>query len=101
MNDFLIELEEVKIQGKTFKDERGTKYARARMRIRKSYDVCPLCGKDIREGSVTLITSYGQFLFPNRNIHTACMDKFDSEADMIEFLKNDYDEAMKRKHWFE
>ena len=83
----------------TFEDDRGTKFCEARKRIRSKYDICPFCQKEIKDGSIYLFYNNWK-LFPNTIAHFACCNGFSTREDAIKYLHEDYQEALKHKHWF-
>ena len=96
-----IEVEGVKVWLHNFLSDKGTEYARARARLHHSYDTCPFCRKRIVKGDVILIITKGMSIFPNKSVHTECFNNFKSPQEAIIHLKKDWEEANKRRCWFE
>lgn len=76
----------------------GKKFCEARLNIHGRYDVCPFCVQPVKEGAILLLLNNGK-LFPNIIVHKSCCDNF-SKEDAVRYLHEDYQEALKLKHWF-
>jgi hypothetical protein len=77
--------------------QKSENFIKARKRIHKD-DVCPICNKLIISGRITLLINNHK-LFPNIIVHTECCESFDSNEDVVRWLKEDYQEVEKRKAW--
>jgi hypothetical protein len=82
-----------------FEDDKGTEFCKARKRIRGKYDICPFCQKDVKEGTIYLLFNNWK-LFPNIIIHFPCCNGFPSGQAAVKYLHEDYQKALKHKHWF-
>jgi hypothetical protein len=82
-----------------FEDDQGTEFCKARKRVRGRYDICPFCHKDIKEGSIYLLFCNWK-LFPNIVVHFPCINGFPNERSAVKYLHEDYQKALKHKHWF-
>ena len=82
-----------------FVEEKGTKFCKARANIRDGYDICPFCAKLVKEGPVMLLINNHK-LFPNVIVHGDCCANFETKEDAMKYLHEDYQEALKHKHWF-
>lgn len=79
--------------------DKGTKFCEARKRIRGKYDICPFCHKELKEGPVLLLFNNWE-LFPNTIVHFACCNGFPTRKEAMKYLYEDYQAALKHKHWF-
>lgn len=77
----------------------GTKFCEARKRIKGKYDICPCCEEPLKEGQVILLLNNWK-LFPNTIIHKVCSEDFETNEELIQSLHEEYQEALKYKHWF-
>ena len=82
-----------------FEDDEGTEFCKARKKIRGRYDICPFCHKDIKEGTIFLLLCNWK-LFPNIVVHFPCINGFPNERAAVKYLHEDYQKALKHKHWF-
>ena len=99
MAKIFAEVDGIKTYHTTFFEEKGTKFAEARLNIFRRYDVCPICKEKIEHGGIILlINSYK--VFPNIVIHIDCCGDFENNEKVIEYLRDDFAEADKRKYWF-
>jgi hypothetical protein len=81
------------------KEIKGTSFCETRLKINSKYDICPFCQKTVTKGSIILLFNNWK-LFPNVIAHNDCCKKFPNKEDAIKFLHEDYQEALKYKHWF-
>ena len=99
MAEIFAETDGIKTYHITYLDEKGTKFAKARLRIFNKHDICPICKEEIKKGGIILLINIYK-LFPNVIIHADCCNSFSNNKEVIEFLRNDFNEAEKRKCWF-
>ena len=94
-----VTYDEIPVYFSSFDDDRGTEFCKARQRIRGKYDICPFCQKDVKEGSILLFYN-NWMLFPNIVVHFACCNRFPTREKAMEYLHDDYQKALRHKHWF-
>ena len=82
-----------------FKEDKGKKFCKARLNIRKKYDTCPFCGEFIKKGNVLILINNWK-LFPNTIVHEDCCNDFSTREKAIQYLYKNYQEALRYKHWF-
>ena len=99
MAEMFAEVNGIKTHHVTHLGEKGTKFAKARLNIFKKYDICPICKESIVKGGIILLINNYR-LFPNTIIHSDCCNSFSDNKEVVEFLKDDFEEANKRKCWF-
>jgi len=99
MTGIFAEVNGIKTYHITHLGEEGTKFAKARLNIFKKYDICPICKKNIIQGGIILLINNCK-MFSNTIIHIDCCGDFKNNEKVIEYLKEDYIEAEKRKYWF-
>jgi hypothetical protein len=79
--------------------EDGTTFLKTSAKYTKKYKTCPFCGELITEGPIFLLFNNWK-LFPNVVVHKECIDKYSTKEEAMIFLFEDYQEALKHKHWF-
>ncbi len=77
----------------------GTKFCKARLNIHGKYDICPCCEDPLKKGQVILLINNGR-LFPNTIVHKVCSEAFETNEQLVQSLYEEYQEALKYKHWF-
>jgi len=90
---------DVPVHFSRFEGDKGTKFCKARRRFKKKYDTCPFCKKDLKEGTILLLLNNWK-LFNNVIVHEACCNEFPTKEEAMKYLHEDYQEALKHKHWF-
>lgn len=82
-----------------YEDKKAKEFCKGRKRIRNKYDICPFCREDVKDGPLLILFNNWK-LFPNTIVHEDCCDNFKSKEEAMKYLHEDYEEALKHKHWF-